>query len=186
MSEPGKLVAISNTGPLISAFQCRRVDLLAQYFSVIHITPAERAELDRHGWTAELEVQIHRGLIAMVEPLQRRETVEAQEIARRIAADPASQDPEWRNHYPEAEAVVIMLRRHELLIDQILLDEKAARAVAVEMGLSVTGFPGILGRAGLDGLLTQDGIRQLLRTCRRQGTHYSDRLIETVAQSYGR
>lgn len=72
------------------------------------------------------------------------------------------------------------------MVDQILLDEKAARNVAQELGLSITGYPGVLGRAGLDRLVTQDEIRRLLKTCQRQGTHYSDKLIETVAQTYTR
>ena len=50
------------------------------------------------------------------------------------------------------------------------------------LGLRLTGFPGVLGRAGLDGRVTQDEIRQLLKTCQEQGTPYSATLIETVAQ----
>lgn len=79
-----------------------------------------------------------------------------------------------------------MQQRTSLVIEQILLDEKAARNAAQELGLHLTGFPGVLGRAGLDGLITRDEILQLLKTCQQQGTHYSDTLIETVAQTYGR
>lgn len=49
----------------------------------------------------------------------------------------------------------------------------------------MTGFPGVLARAGLDGLLTRDEIRQLLRACQEQGTHYGDELIDGVARRYG-
>ena len=76
--------------------------------------------------------------------------------------------------------------RPELACKIVLLDEMAARAVAGELGLRVTGFPGILARAGLDGLLTRDEIRRLLMECQRQGTHYSNALIEHVAKTYGR
>ena len=76
--------------------------------------------------------------------------------------------------------------RINLNIAIILLDEKAARQVAGELGLKLTGFPGILGRAGLDGLLTKADIRQLLKTCQQQGTYYGDKLIETLAENYGR
>ena len=107
-------------------------------------------------------------------------------MAKRIAIDPTSGDPDWRSHLPEAEAMVLMQQRASLMIEQILLDEKAARNVAQELGLGLTGFPGVLGRAGLDGLVSQDEIRQLLKTCQQQGTHYSEPLIETVAQTYGR
>ena len=68
----------------------------------------------------------------------------------------------------------------------ILLDELAARAVAEEEGLRITGFPGVVGRAGLDGLLTKNDIRHVLALCQQQGTHYSNQLIEHVIETYGR
>ena len=64
--------------------------------------------------------------------------------------------------------MALMQHRPHLMIDQILLDEKAARQVAQEGGLSLMGFPGVLGLAGLDGVLTQKAIRHLLITCRQQ------------------
>jgi predicted nucleic acid-binding protein len=182
----GKIVAASNTGPLISAFQCGRTDLLKRYFSVIYVTASELSEFEKHGWTDEIRRLINDDLVIEVEPLTERDKEEAERIAKRIAADPASGDPDWRNHLPEAEAMALMQQRTHLMIEQILLDEKAARNVAQELGLRLTGFPGVLGRAGLDRLVTQDEIRQLLKTCQQQGTHYSDQLIETVAQTYGR
>jgi predicted nucleic acid-binding protein len=79
-----------------------------------------------------------------------------------------------------------MKQREHLMIGQILLDEKAARKAAQVLGLPLTGFPGVVGRAGLDGLLTRHEIRQLLKACQQQGIHYSNALIEAVAQRYGR
>ncbi|MDQ3814802.1 MAG: hypothetical protein M3347_12740 [Armatimonadota bacterium] len=181
-----KITVVSNTGPLISALQCGRMDLLQQYFSVVYITASEVRELHQHGWQNEIQQFIEEGFIIVVEELSEAEQKAAEQIARDIAARLTSGDPDWQNHLPEAEAMALMQQRTSLAIDQILLDEKAAREVAQELGLRVTGFPGVLGRAGLDGLLTQDEIRQLLKTCQRQGTHYSDTLIETVAQTYGR
>jgi predicted nucleic acid-binding protein len=181
-----KIAAVSNTGPLISALQCDRIDLLKHYFSVIYITASELAELEKHGWANEIRGLINEGFVSVVEELTDREKELAENVARRIAADPTSRDPEWRNHLPEAEAIVVVQQGTHLMIGQILLDEKAARAVAQELGLPMTGFPGVLGRGGMDGLVTQDDIRQLLHTCKQQGTHYSDELIETVARTYGR
>ena len=40
--------------------------------------------------------------------------------------DIASGDPGWRSHLPEAEAMVLMQQRTHLIIEQIVLDEKAA------------------------------------------------------------
>jgi predicted nucleic acid-binding protein len=185
-TEIDKIVAVSNTGPLISAFQCGRTDLLKRYFSVIYITASELVEFDRHGWTDDIRRLLNEGLLVVVKPLTEREKEEAERVAKRIAADPVSGDPDWRNHLPEAETMVLMQQRTSLIIEQILLDEKAARNVAQELGLRLTGFPGVLGRAGLDGLVTRDEIRQLLKSCQKQGTHYSDAFIETVAQIYGR
>jgi predicted nucleic acid-binding protein len=61
--------------------------------------------------------------------------------------------------------MALAIRRKDLMIDTILLDEKAARGVANGLGLQYIGFPGILGRAGQDGLLTQNEIHKLLKTC---------------------
>jgi len=181
-----KIAAVSNTGPLISALQCDRIDLLKQYFSVLYITASEFAELEKHGWATEIQGLINEGFVSATEELTDREKTLAENAARRIAANPTSHDPDWRNHLPEAEAIVLVQQRTYLMIGLILLDEKAARAAAQELGLPLTGFPGVLGRAGVDGLVTQDDIRRLLHTCKQQGTHYSDELIETVARTYGR
>lgn len=185
-TEINKIVVASNTGPLISAFQCGRTDLLKRYFSVIYITASELAEFDRHGWTDDIRRLINEGLVIVIEPLTEREKEEAERVARKITADSISGDPDWHSHLPVAEVIVLMQQRTSLMMEQILLDEKAARNVARELGLHLTGFPGVLGRAGMDGLVTRDEISQLLNTCQQQGTHYSDTLIETVAQTYGR
>ena len=42
-AEMDKIVVVSNTGPLISAFQCGRTDLLKRYFSVIYVTVSDRS-----------------------------------------------------------------------------------------------------------------------------------------------
>lgn len=181
-----RIVAASNTGPLISAFQCRRADLLKEYFSLLYITARELSELDRHGWAEEVQALIDEGFVVVIDRLSEEEREESERLARAIAMDPASGDPDWRGHVPEAEAMAVAQQRPHLLMDQVLLDEKAARNVASQIGLSVTGFPGVLGRAGLDGLLTREQIRQLLKTCQQQGTHYGESLIETVAERYGR
>lgn len=68
----------------------------------------------------------------------------------------------------------------EFVNDVILLDELAARAVADEMGLTLSGFAGVLLVAVQEGLLTADELKERLETCRRQGTHYSVLFIEQV------
>ena len=183
--EMEKIRAVSNTGPLISAFQSRMTYLLKRYFSVIYITASELVEFEKHGWIDDIQSLINDGLVIVVEKLLPQEKMFAEQIAKRIAEDPSSGDPKWINHLPEAEAMALMKNRFNLMIEFILLDEKAARNVAKELGLNITGFPGIIGRAGMEGLINEDEIRKMLKICQQQGTHYSNKLIETVAQTYG-
>jgi len=183
--EVDKITVACNTGPLISALQCGRVDLLKRYFTVVYIAPAQMAEFEKHGASEELGDLIREGFVVLAEPLTTDEEEQAEMLARRIAAHFSSGDPDYRGHLPEAEAMVIA-SRPELRCVRILLDELAARAVAEEEGLRITGFPGVVGQAGLDGLLTRYEIRNLLGLCQQQGTHYSNQLIEHVAQTYGR
>lgn len=183
--EVDKTTVACNTGPLISAFQCDQVDLLKRYFKTIYIAPSQVAEFEKHGAGEELDNLIRQGFVVLAEELTTDEKERAEMLAHRIAAQPSSGDPDHLNHLPEAEAMVITARS-ELGCTLILLDELAARAVAEEEGLRITGFPGVVGRAGLDGLLTRHDIRHLLSLCQQQGTHYSNQLIEHVAETYGR
>ena len=51
---PGATYAISNTGPLISAFQSASFALLIQIFAEIHVSTVCVAELTKHGWEEEV------------------------------------------------------------------------------------------------------------------------------------
>jgi predicted nucleic acid-binding protein len=186
VTEIQKIVAVSNTGPLISTFQCGRTDLLNLYLSLTYITASELIEFNKHGWLDDIRKLIKDGLIIVIEQLTNHEREESIRLAGKIAEDPSSCDTNWQSHLPESEAMVLMLQRTHLMIDIIFLDGKAARHVAQELKIRIVGFPGLLARAELDGLLTQNEIRQLLKTCQQQGTHYSNHLIENVAQTYGR
>jgi predicted nucleic acid-binding protein len=179
-SRIGNDIAISNTGPLVSAFQCGRLDILRVYFLVVYVTKSEIDELNNLGWKSDIDKAISNNDIIVIENLTQSEQKKAEQIAKKIALK--STDPSWESHITEAEAMTLIRQRKELMIDTILLDEKAARDVAKELGLQIIGFPGILGKAGLDGQLTKSEIRQLLKTCQSQGTHYSDSLIELIAQ----
>jgi len=183
--EIAQTVAACNTGPLISAFQCGRVDILKRYFRAIYIAPSQVAEFATHGAADELDDLVQERFVVLAEALTSDERNRAELLARRIAAQPLSGDPDYRGHLPEAEAMVVAARP-ELGCTLILLDELAARAVANEEGLRITGFPGVVGQAGLDGLLTKDDIRHVLGLCQQQGTHYSNQLIEHVSETYGR
>ena len=183
--EVDRTTVACNTGPLISAFQCGRVDLFRRYFKTIYIASSQVAEFEKHGAGKELDDLIQEEFVVVAEALTANEKERAEMLARRIAAQPSSGDPDYRNHLPEAE-VMVVAARPEFGCTLILLDELAARAVAEEEGLRLTGFPGVVGRAGLDELLTRNDIRYLLGLCQQQGTHYSNQLIEHVAETYGR
>ena len=54
MSEGNSFVAVSDTGPLISAFQSNSFHLLTAILGVIHTTERCVAELVSHGWEEAL------------------------------------------------------------------------------------------------------------------------------------
>lgn len=174
--EPGVTHAISDTGPLISIFQSDSLDLIITLLPVIHISPACVDELIRHGWKESLQ-----SAASHVEShfLTQDEEETAWTIARQIASHPLSRDALPANHLGEAQAIA-MAARPEFVNDVLLLDELAARAVAEEIGLTLSGFAGVLLAAVQEELLTADELKERLETCRRQGTHYSEAFIEQV------
>jgi len=52
---PGVTCAVSNTGPLISTFQSNSFSLLTNLFAEIHIPAACAAELEKHGYEADVQ-----------------------------------------------------------------------------------------------------------------------------------
>ena len=174
--EPGMTHAISDTGPLISVFQSDSLDLVTTLLPVIHIPSACVDELVRHGWGKSLRSA---GPQIKTHYLTRAEKEMAWTIAQAIALHPLSRDPVPDNHLGEAQAMVL-IARPEFVNDVLLLDELAARAVAEEIGLTLSGFAGVLLVAVQEGLLTADELKERLETCRRQGTHYSEAFVRQV------
>ena len=175
LDSSSKIVVISNTGPLISAFQCGRIDLLKHYFETIYIPESELEEFRRHGADETTRQLISEGFV-IVKRLTADEKARARQIARSIAESTFARVRDYEHHLPEAEAMALMDRK-EMNVARILLEEKAARETAKSLGLPLTGFIGVLLRACRDSLLTPDEMRALLADCRRQGTRYSDELI---------
>jgi predicted nucleic acid-binding protein len=170
-----KVVVVSNTGPLISAFQCSRIYLLQRYFEAIHIPASELEEFERHRAGRTIHNLINANFVR-VERLTVDEKEQAAQIAKHIAESALANVKDPAHHLPEAEAMVLMGRKN-LGASRILLEERAAREVAHDLGLPLTGFIGVLLRACRDKLLTANEMRELLETCRRQGTRYSNELI---------
>ncbi len=171
-----RLAVISNTGPLISALQCDRVDLLQRYLRVIYVPESVIAELDRAGRTAR---NLLTGDFVVAVPLSATEAQLARQVAEDIARSPLSRVADPDHHLPEAEAIALMTRL-SLGAERILLEEKVARQIAQAMGLPITGFIGILLMACQEQVLSPTEMRSLLETCRRQGTRYSHELVDRV------
>jgi predicted nucleic acid-binding protein len=173
---PGVPYAVSNTGPLISAFQSDSFSLLTRIFAKIHVPVACIAELETHGWEREVQAVAPR-LVPM--KLTVNEEQRALTFARQIAQHPDTDDPVAENHQGEAQAIVLALRA-EYRDNVLLLDELAARAIAKEAGLKLSGFPGALLLATRYGLISADELKARLETCRQQGTHYGATFIQQV------
>ena len=167
---------LSNTGPLISIFQSASTDIIAALFERVIISSACAAELIRHGWEEEL----HRNTTIITQVgLNEQEKLRSMEIAQRIASHPQSRDTNLDNHIGESE-VIVLAARDEFANHLLLLDELAARAVALEVGVKISGFAGVLLLAVSEGLLSPEDVRDRLLLCQQQGTHYSDVFIDQI------
>lgn len=170
--------AVSNTGPMLSIFQSEQVALLKSLYDRIYIPASTLAEFTKHGAGALIQELIDTGFIVVCE-LSESEKETAKRISEEIAAHPLTKDKGAQNHYPEAEAMVLM-GRMELLAPEILLDEQAAREVARAHRLSFIGFPGLLIRACKAGQMTPEDVRDILVKCVSFGTHYASHFIEGI------
>jgi predicted nucleic acid-binding protein len=110
------------------------------------------------------------------------EAEEAQAITRRVAQHALSRDPEPEHHIGEAE-VIVLARRPEFIDSVLLLDERAARAIAEEENLTISGFAGVLLLAVEERYLTAEEVKAILERCRAQGTHYSAAFVERMVQA---
>ncbi len=173
---PGVTYAVSNTGPLISTFQSNSFKLLTQIFAEIHTSPACVAELVGHGWKEAVDMASSK--LVIVE-LTSDEKDHALRIAEQIAQHSNTSDATVTNHLGEAQAIVLALRA-DYQNDVLLLDELAARAIAKQQNVKLSGFPGILLLAVQGGLISAEELRTRLEVCRKQGTHYGTKFIEQV------
>ncbi len=171
-----KPIAITDTGPLISIFQADCMDLVAALFGHLHTSAACLAEAVDHGWAEAINAA---SAVLVGHTLTSGEAVQAEEYAARIVAYSTSSTSTPSSHRGEAE-VMVLAQRPEFAEGVLLLDELAARRVASESNLNISGFAGMLLRMVSEGLLTADGVKERLERCRQQGTHYSVALLERV------
>jgi predicted nucleic acid-binding protein len=171
---PGATYAVSNTGPLISAFQSNSMNLLTQVFSEVHTSPVCVAELIKHGWEEDIKDTSPKLVVVELTP---EEKDQALHVAAQIAQHPDTNDPTAVNHLGEAQAIVLSLRA-EYQNDLLLLDELAARAVARQLNIKFSGFPGVLLLAVQAGLISAEDLKARLEKCRTEGTHYGITFIQ--------
>lgn len=172
----GGTVAISDTGPLISAFQSDSFSLLTNVFGSIHIPAGCSEELGQHGWQDEIQAAADK-LVTL--QLTVNEARKARSLARLIAEQGGSPVASASSHMGEAQAIALALR--PVYRDDLpLLDEQAARVIAHDQGLRLSGFPGVLLLAVQGGLISAADLKDRLERCREQGSHYGKRLIEQV------
>ncbi|MCC6189675.1 MAG: hypothetical protein IT318_11620 [Anaerolineales bacterium] len=150
--------------------------MLTGIFAEVHIPEACAQELASHGWQPEVEAV---GDKMVTLKLTAKETRAARTLAREIVGQAGRKGAVAAGHMGEAQAIVLALRP-EYRDDILLLDERAARTVASERGLTISGFPGVLLLAVQAGLISAESLRDRLERCREQGTHYGREFIEQV------
>ncbi|MCP3998708.1 MAG: hypothetical protein GY722_27100 [bacterium] len=149
---------------------------MSEIFTRILIPELCRTELEKHGWGQVVRSAAPR--LSVLE-LTAGEKEQALSIARKIAGHSASKDREAGSHLGESQAVVLALRP-EHRDDILLLDEFAARKIALGSELKLSGFPGVLLLAARGGLISAEDLKSRLETCRAKGTHYGKSFIEQV------
>lgn len=83
-------IVVSNTGPLVSALQCGRLDIVRQLYDVVHIPSSVLAELVTHGAGPEIIEMVRAGFIVVHDDLTEEERAAAKAIAEAIADAPKS------------------------------------------------------------------------------------------------
>lgn len=138
------MVVVSNTSPICYLLLIRCVDVLPALFGQIILPQAVRDEMVSEGAPAELQRWL--------------EQPPAWLHIQSVATKPDAELDQL--HAGEREAIVLA---EQLGADVILLDEKAARQVAADRGLHVTGLLGILDEAATRGLIDLPAAIERLR-----------------------
>ncbi|HXU40200.1 MAG TPA: DUF3368 domain-containing protein [Blastocatellia bacterium] len=155
---------VSDSSPLIALAAINSLDLLQALYGSIHIPDEvyeEVAVRGRYPTTA----------IASIPWIIRRTVADMQQVAqfRNSGLDPG-----------ESEAITLAL---ELPASLLLVDELAARKIARQQGLAITGVVGVLIDAKESGLITS--IKPLLGKLVTAGFYCSPRLIAHALELAG-
>lgn len=179
MNHTSARVAVSNTGPLISALQSNCMHILLQFYDQIHIPADEIIEYQKHGAGQAISDLLDAGFLVVHQDFMPYEIDAAKAIAVEIASHRITRDRTPSHHLAESFAIMLMLRSNFRAVE-LLIDELAARDVATRRKVSLIGFPGILIRACRQRIIGPDDVLNALTECQRQGTHYSAKLINEI------
>ena len=155
-------MVISNTTPLIAFARIRELSLLQKIVGHILIPDAVWREVTEAGSRLGSE-EIRNASWVEVRPVR---TIPSEIIP---LLDPG-----------EAEAIALA---EEITASELLLDERAARAIATARGLNIIGTAGLLARAKQRGLITF--VRPFLERMQIQGIRYSRQFVEEFLKELG-
>ena len=159
------MTVVSNTGPIVALAKADHLTLLRLLYGEVLIPPA-----------------VHRELLAKAGPEARRIDDGLAAFLRVTAISPL---PEEVNRLTsglgagEQQAIGLALEAGGLL----LIDDRAGRKAAGQLGIAITGAVGILLKAKQDGHLPM--VRPVLEIIRTQGYWLSDAVVETAMQLAG-
>ncbi len=161
-----KPVIISNTTPLINFAEIGRMDVLRALFGELVITPAVRDEL-----TAKSELFPNAALVPALPNISLRAPAD-QLLVKGLA---------HQVHRGEAECLALAMEHPDSLL---LLDDLAAREIALANGLLYTGTLGCVAKARQQALFP--AVAPVLRELRTKARFWiSDRLAEQILRDFG-
>lgn len=162
---PPSSAPVADTSPLIALDACNQLDLLRKLYTRILVPRAVEWELSFGGTTG-----LPRGLSRA-----HRRWIKVQALSTPLSpALAAALD------LGEAEVIALAL---EVGSPLVLLDERAARKVAKDRGLQVTGAMGVLLRAKNKGLLT--AVKPSIDLMLSKRVLFGDDLIDFVLRRAG-
>lgn len=158
-------IVVSNTSPISNLALLGYLEVIAQLYQVVYIPEAVVRELRASSLVRpHLEASLQQGFLQQV-PLQDRQNVR---LLQHILDD------------GESEAIALA---QEQSADLLLIDERAGRTVAANLGLEITGVLGILLEAKTKTLLPR--VEPLLTNLQAIGFRMSPALVQTVLRSAG-
>jgi len=153
---------VSNSTPLLAFARIDALELLAQIVRHILIPETVWHEVTRDPWRPGAETIRHASWLEV----------------RPVTTIP----PELLPLLGRGEAEVIALAE-AIVATEVVLDERAARAVALARGLKIIGTAGLLVRAKQRDMIR--AVRPWLERMRNQGMRNSQRFVEELLRQLG-